>query len=246
MKALIAKLYLAAKQFFFFLGRERWCVLTIDVKILSVHCTTVFSSVIQCCELRQFWKGSADQNVVSRAFYIAKQSSKYWQNKRSSNCLTEFSLRANYDSFTPLSFIHFGIPHNLKSSLQETGEISCVIEILFSLIYSRMVLMIVCWRYWMPFDANGRRSTLTNITFYAKILIESDKSVNECRLDKMNVFFVLTSLRLTLITIYFVVMTSKRCTITLIFQSFHVWCQTKCFQNSQFCQLTSHPLIPLK
>ena len=89
MKALIAKLYLAAKQFF--LGRESWCVLTkcCELKYMlrfhfapPIDWTTVFSCIIQCCELRQFWKGSAEQNVVSRAFYIAKQSSKYWRNKR--------------------------------------------------------------------------------------------------------------------------------------------------------------------
>ena len=32
----------------------------------AVDWTSVFSSIIQCCELKQFWKGSADQNVVSR------------------------------------------------------------------------------------------------------------------------------------------------------------------------------------
>ena len=126
--------------------------------------------------------------MVSRAFYIAKQSSKYRRNKRGSNCLTESSLCTNYDSFIPLSFIHFGIPYDLKSTLQQTGEISCVIEVLFSLMYIRMVLMVVCYRYRMRFDTNGCVSTLINVTFYAKILIESDRSVNECLLNKMNVF----------------------------------------------------------
>ena len=126
--------------------------------------------------------------MVSRAFYIAKQSSKYWRNKRGSNCLTEFSLCTNYDSFVPLSFIHFGIPYNLKSTLQQIEEVSYVIEILLSLKYSRMVLMVVYWRYRMPFDANGYISTLMNATFYAKLVIESDRRVNECRLNKMNVF----------------------------------------------------------
>ena len=74
--------------------------------------------------------------MVSRAFYIAKQSLKYQQNKRGLNCLTEFSLYMNYDSFMPLSLIDFGIPYNLKSTLQKTEEISCIIEILFFLIYS--------------------------------------------------------------------------------------------------------------
>ena len=29
--------------------------------------------------------------------------------------------------------------------------------------YSRIVLMIVCWRYRMPFDTNGQVSTLVNV-----------------------------------------------------------------------------------
>ena len=29
--------------------------------------------------------------------------------------------------------------------------------------YSRMVLMVVCWRYGMPFDANGCVSTLVDV-----------------------------------------------------------------------------------
>ena len=98
--------------------------------------------------------------MVSRGFYVAKQSSKYWRNKRGSNCRTEFSLCTNYDSFIPLSCVHLGIPYNLKLTLQQTGEISCVIELLFSLMYSRMVLMVVCCCYRMPFDVNGCVSTL--------------------------------------------------------------------------------------
>ena len=47
--------------------------------------------------------------------------------------------------------------------------------------------------------------------FHAKILNERDKSVNECRLKKINVFFALMSLRLALIIVYFLVMNSKRC-----------------------------------
>ena len=148
---MIAKLYLAAKQvffsfcfvlFFFFLVRESWCLLTKCRKlkymlrfhfVSALDCTTIFTCITQCCELRQFWKGSVEQNVVSRGFYIAKQSPDCWRNKRGSNCLTEFSLFTNYDNFIPLSFIHFGIPYNLKSTLQQNGEVSCVIEILFSL-----------------------------------------------------------------------------------------------------------------
>ena len=40
----------------------------------------------------------------------------------------------------------------------------------------------------MPFDAHGCVSTLMNVTFYAKILFEHDKSIDECRFIKMNVF----------------------------------------------------------
>ena len=36
-------------------------------------------------------------------------------------------------------------------------------EILLTLMYSRMVVMVVCWRYRMPFDANGCVSTLVNV-----------------------------------------------------------------------------------
>ena len=126
--------------------------------------------------------------MVRRAFYIAKQSSKYWQNKSGSNCLTEFRLCTNYDRFIPSSLIHFGIPYNLKSVLQQTGEMFDVIEILFYQIYMEMLLMIVCCRYRMPFDANGCISTLMIVTFYAKMLIENDRNVNECRLNKMDVF----------------------------------------------------------
>ena len=38
------------------------------------------------------------------------------------------------------------------------------------------------------FDGNGCISMLMNVTFYAKILTEHDKSVNEYRFNKMNVF----------------------------------------------------------
>ena len=51
-----------------------------------------------------------------------------------------------------------------------------------------MVLMVVYWRYRMPLDANGCISTLMNVTFNAKMVIESDRSVNKCRLNKINVF----------------------------------------------------------
>ena len=43
------------------------------------------------------------------------------------------------------------------------GEISCLTVILLSLMYSTMVLMVVCWRYGMPFDANGCVSALMNV-----------------------------------------------------------------------------------
>ena len=48
----------------------------------------------------------------------------------------------------------------LMNSLRET---SCLIEILLSLMYSRIVLMVICWCYGMPFDANGCVSTLVNV-----------------------------------------------------------------------------------
>ena len=118
---------------------------------------------------------------------MAKQSSTLWRNKGSSNGLTETSLCTNYDSFIPLSFIHFGIPYNFNSTLQQTGETSCLIEIFLSRKYGRMVLMVVCCRYRMLLDTNGCVPTLMNVTFYAKIVIECDRSVNECRLNKMNV-----------------------------------------------------------
>ena len=54
--------------------------------------------------------------------------------------------------------------------------------------YTRMVLMVVFWRYRMPFDAHGCVSILINDTCYAKILIERDKSIDECRFIKMNAF----------------------------------------------------------
>ena len=47
--------------------------------------------------------------------------------------------------------------------------------------YTRMVLTVVFWCSRMPFDAHGCVSTLMNVTFYAKTLIERDKSVHECR-----------------------------------------------------------------
>ena len=50
-----------------------------------------------------------------------------------------------------------------------------------------MVLMVVYCRYRMPLDTNGRVSTLMNVTFHAKMVIECDRSVHECRLNKMNV-----------------------------------------------------------
>ena len=55
--------------------------------------------------------------------------------------------------------------------------------------YSRMVLMVVSWRYRMSFDANDCVSTVMSGTFYAKTLNELEKSVNEYRFVKMNVFW---------------------------------------------------------
>ena len=119
---------------------------------------------------------------------MPEQSSTYWRNKRGSNCLTEFSLCTNYDSFIALTFIHFWILYNLKSTLQQTREISWVVEILLSLMYSRMMLIVIFWRYRISFDANSCVSTLMKVIFYAKILIECDKSIDECWFIKMNAF----------------------------------------------------------
>ena len=47
-----------------------------------------------------------------------------------------------------------------------------------------MVLMVVFWRYRIPFDTS---STLMNVT-YVKILIERDKGIDECRFIKMKAF----------------------------------------------------------
>ena len=47
--------------------------------------------------------------------------------------------------------------------LSGSREISCLIEILLSLMYSRTVLMVDCWRYGIPFDADGCVSTLINV-----------------------------------------------------------------------------------
>ena len=83
---------------------------------------------------------------------------------------------------------HVRISYIPKSTIQQIGKMCCIIEILFSLFYKRIVLMVVCWCYWKQFNRNGFVSMLMNITFYAKILNERDKSVNERRLDKMNAF----------------------------------------------------------
>ena len=102
------------------------------------------------------------------------------------------------------------MPYNLKSTVQQTEEMSCAIEILLSLMYSRMVLMVVCCRYRMPFDGNGCVSTLMNGTFYAKMLIESDRSVNECRLNKLMDICV-NEFGVSFNDSIFLVMNSKRC-----------------------------------
>ena len=56
----------------------------------------------------------------------------------------------------------------INANLKLIGKIflnthALVIEILLTLMYSTMVLMVVCWRYRMPLDANGGVSTLVNI-----------------------------------------------------------------------------------
>ena len=64
-------------------------------------------------------------------------------------------------------------------NLQHKWQTFAVIEILLSQIYRRMKLMVVCWYYWMPFHANGSFPTPINVIFYAKILNEWVKIVNE-------------------------------------------------------------------
>ena len=64
--------------------------------------------------------------------------------------------------------------------------------------------MVVCCRYRMPLDTNGCVSTQMNVTFYAKMVVECYRNVNECH-------FALTSSRLALMILYFLVMNSKRC-----------------------------------
>ena len=74
-------------------------------------------------------------------------------------------------------------------SVTNAREISCLIEILlFSLMYNRMVLMVICWHYRMPFNVNGCVSTLTKVDWIKWML------------------------RLVLMIVYFLVMNSKRCT----------------------------------
>ena len=58
-----------------------------------------------------------------------------------------------------------------------------------------MMLVVVCWRYGMPFDANGCVSSLM-----------MSIAQNEC-------IFALMSLKLELMIVYFLVMNSKRCII---------------------------------
>ena len=70
--------------------------------------------------------------------------------------------------------------------MQQTEQMFCVNEILLSLMYNRMVLIVIQWRYRMPFCGNGRISTLVNATSWAKIINERHKSVNECRFNNMD------------------------------------------------------------
>ena len=65
------------------------------------------------------------------------------------------------------SYLRAIIVNNLLTGfvrlIKQARYFSCVIEILLSLMYSRIVLMVVCWCYGMPFDANICVSTLMNI-----------------------------------------------------------------------------------
>ena len=63
----------------------------------------------------------------------------------------------------------------------------------------------------MPHDKSSCVSTLINVTFYAKMSTESDKSVNECRFIKMNVSFYINEFVVGINENIFLVMNSKRC-----------------------------------
>ena len=57
-------------------------------------------------------------------------------------------------------------------------EISCLVEILLSLMHSRILLMVICWHYRMPFNGNHiLHANIWKLSIYA----------SECRLNKMDV-----------------------------------------------------------
>ena len=69
-----------------------------------------------------------------------------------------------------------------------------------------MVLMVICWRYGMPFDPDGWVSTLVNDDWLNWML-----------------FLALMIMRLALVIVYFLVMNSKRCTSNYhTFSSFNI------------------------
>ena len=61
---------------------------------------------------------------------------------------------------------------NTNLKLINAREICCLTEILLSLMYSRMVLMVVYWRYRMPFDANVWVSTLGRTAYAADRVVQ--------------------------------------------------------------------------
>ena len=89
-------------------------------------------------------------------------------------------------------------------------EISCLIEILLSQMHSRMVLMVVCRRYRMPFDANGCVSALMNVDWIKWIyfcLNEFEVGVNDSIFsgnEQQKVFIVFISFIMWCIKFLFV------------------------------------------
>ena len=67
-------------------------------------------------------------------------------------------IQLTFTSVGTQPFASKGIPWCKRNSIFpwcKRNTVSCLIEILLSLMYSRMVLMVVCWHCGMPFDANG-------------------------------------------------------------------------------------------
>ena len=140
------------------------------------------------CTRYSFFSQSAQSRGWLCTLWEKDDGNKMWITKDSYGCtivavvkrfnsipIKAFSARQQmrhetFDSLIPLSFKHVRVPCSLKSTLQQAAQMSCVIEILFSLMNSGMVLMVVCWRYWTPVDANGYVSMLMNVIYACKNL----------------------------------------------------------------------------